>query len=340
MRWKGHALWAGSIVVVAIGCTETDTGGDPDGAGNDAGVDATTNGDANSNANDDAGATDGGGDANLDAAVTEDADAALHWVSLVSRAWTLPPGSEGFFCTVKQVTQDVWITGFRRAVSAEVWRQRLWVADAASKVGDFDCNGMVEGTKFLSSTGRGANDLVFPAGVAMHVPAGKYLVFRSHVANLGSDTVTGTTGVDVLTTSAASVVHEADMIFAGVEGDSPIPAGPDRVGVGGCALPIDLHVFAVSPLMHRLGTHQKIVRKRFGQSAVTLHDGAFDSAMQSIYPMNETLEVNDQIQVDCTWNNTTGYPVDLGEHVFTEECLAAIYKWPVGLQAKHCVTSL
>ncbi len=153
-------------------------------------------------------------------------------------------------------------------------------------------------------------------------------------------TLTGTMGVDVLTTSAASVVHEADMIFTGLEGDSPIPAGPGHVGTGGCSVPIDWQVFAVSPLMHRLGTQQNMFRRRLGKFAATLHDGAFDSTMQLIYPTNEAFAVNDQIQVECTWNNTTGNPVDLGEDFNMEECLTAIYKWPAGLPPKSCVSSL
>jgi hypothetical protein len=329
----------GTVLIAAAACDETSVGPD-DPAGQQ---DAAPNAEAGALVDASSTLTDAAPGVDADAAGSGDGDAGGTWEALVSGAFTVLPQREAFECVVVPVPNDIYITGFRRKASgSDVWLQMLTIEDSASTTGAFECPSSPrpqQGLLYASSIDTG--DLVFPAGVAMHVPAGKFLKLRTHVVNLAETTLTGTSAVAVLTTDASQVAHEADMVLAGAEGGQPIPNDSSSHDVvGGCVLPVEWDVFAVWPHMHPIGTHMSIVKKT-GNTKSTLHDGAFSHTSQAVYSTSEKIAINDQLVVTCTYVNGRDYAVYFGDDFSNEVCLAGIYKYPTGGQTYGwCVTNL
>ncbi len=220
------------------------------------------------------------------------ADAAVPpgWVKLVSRSWSLTPGLEGYRCTRVQIQQDMWVNGFRALSPLGTHHEVVTIDPSDSQVGDYDCSaasGTLNG-QMVYASGIGTPDLIFPTGVAVHIPAGTWINLNLHLFDTTDNTLSDESGVLVQTIAQADVVHEADMTFSGTLSISIPSDGQTHVAQGGCNAPTDWHVFALWPHMHQIGVHQSLVVTHSG-SPTTMLDTPFSFMEQKDYPMAETM---------------------------------------------------
>jgi hypothetical protein len=186
----------------------------------------------------------------------------------------------------------------------------------------------------LYAAGVGTDDLLFPDGVGMHLKAGQLININLHLFDLTDQPLSGRSGVAVKLIDQAQVVNEADMEFAGTFTINVPSDNMPHDAIGGCTVPNDWHVFTLWPHMHQTAVHQTLTLD--GQ---TLLDTDYQFVEQRNYPLAPTVfTAGQQVQVTCTYVNTTGTTKTFGESSTDEMCFTGMYKWPADGNTFGCTT--
>ncbi len=275
-----------------------------------------------------------GGAAGADAGEDQD-----QFVELVSRSWTIDPGTEPYRCTRKTISEDMYITKFRSMSPAGTHHTVLtFTPQPNAPDGDFNCAATINQNAMLFASGVGTDDFEFPDGVAMRIPAGSQLLLNLHLYNTTDAMMTGTSGTMVETVSPDDVEQEAEMIFGGsvTFGSVPVPASPGQTHTaeGSCTFSKAATVLNVWPHMHQLGTHMTVKN-----GTTVLHDRDFSFTEQTNWPIEPGYQVaaGSSLTVSCTWNNTTGKAVPFGDSSDKEMCFAGFYRYPATGASLYCV---
>jgi hypothetical protein len=271
-----------------------------------------------------------GDDDQPDAAVDAPDTTEPGWTTLIERSWQLGPASEDFKCIRVKVPNDTFISGFRVTSPTGTHHEILTVTQTTSPLGSYDCTPENLDMQMLFAGGIATNDLVFPAGVAIKLPANTYINLNLHVANYSDQPISGTSGIQIKAITAAEVVHEADMMFLGNQNFS-IPAGSINWPIThSCSIPANWTIVNLWPHMHSLAQHQTVKRLDGSNQLHTVLDTAYSYMDQKSYAMTVPLVINDQLQIECRYNNPTQFPVQSGEQANSEMCMAGFYKYPAG----------
>lgn len=256
---------------------------------------------------------------------------------LVSRGWQLAPGATNTYrCVRIKTTQDMWISGFR-PLSPVGTHHAVLTISTGGQLGEYDCNAGNLDNQMLYASGVGTDDLVFPGGVAMHIPAGTNINLNLHLFNATDNMITGTSGVLVKIVDQASVVHEADMMFSGTPQIFIQSDNQPHTAQGGCTAPVDWHVFTLWPHMHQTATHQKWQFTPTGGQAKVMLDDNFAFEEQKNYPIADTIiPKGAQILTTCTYVNNTGKTMTFGDGSDKEMCFTGMYKYPAGGSLFQC----
>ena len=259
------------------------------------------------------------------------------WTPLIARSWSLAPGATNTYkCTRIQITSDLWVTGFRASSPPGTHHEVLTISTSNTQTGDYDCGALNLDTQMLYAAGVGTDDLRFPAGVAMHLPAGTYINLNLHLFNATDNPLADRSGVLVKTVSPAEVQHEADMMFSGTFSINIPNDGQPHTAQGGCTVPADWHIFTLWPHMHQTAVHQTWTYAR-GGTPTTLLDDDFRFTEQRNYPIADTLlRKGDVINTVCTYVNTTRDPIGWGDGSDKEMCFTGMYKYPAGGNLFQC----
>jgi hypothetical protein len=242
---------------------------------------------------------------------------------LMSGEWTLEPGAESTrTCVKKLLTEDVYVSAIRPISPPGTHHSLLSMGqDPAS-----DCTESVaEGLIYAAAAGT--EGLLLPPGVAIKLPAGMTLKLGLHVFNASDAPLTGTSGLEILTLQASEVEHESQAVLVGPV-PLLLPPKMNTVVKSTCTLTGQQTVFAVFPHMHEYGRHLKTTVVANGISKV-IHDGAFEFGEQRQYPLElMTLNANDTITTECTFENTSDNWVEFGESTTTEMCISVVFAYP------------
>jgi Copper type II ascorbate-dependent monooxygenase, C-terminal domain len=262
------------------------------------------------------------------------------WTPLIARSWKLAPGATNTYeCTRIKVTNDMWVAGFRVTAPLGTHHAVLTISTTSTRTGDYDCFAGSLDTQMLYAAGVGTDDLLFPAGVAMHIAPGTYLNLNLHLFNATDNTLANSSGVLVKVVPQADVQHEADMMFSGTSIISIANDGLPHTAQGGCTAPSDWHIFTLWPHMHQTATHQKWTYTPVGGAPKALIDDDFLFNEQRNYPIADTLlHQGDKIETVCTYVNRTGGTIGWGDGSDKEMCYTGMYKYPAGGGLFQCTT--
>ena len=269
---------------------------------------------------------------NADAPAPFDGPNAEGWTPLISRGWNLAAGATNTYkCTRIQVANDMWVEGFRAQSPQGTHHSVLTISTSSTQTGDYDCSAGSLDNEMLYAAGVGTDDLNFPTGVAMHIPAGTYINLNLHLFNASDNAISGTSGVLVKIVQQADVVHEADMMFSGSFLINVPSDNTPHVVHGQCHAPTDWHVFTLWPHMHQTATHQKWTYTEGTNAPVALLDDDYLFSEQKNYPIADTLiKSGDTIDTYCTYVNNTGSTMMFGDGSDKEMCFTGMYKYPAG----------
>ena len=280
----------------------------------------------------------GGGTSSDDTPMPDAPDVPQEWTSLIGRDWTVPPGSaDTYKCKRIQITEDMWINGFRQIAPLGTHHTVVTVSTNGQQLGDYDCGVSSLDFQMLYASGVGTAELLFPEGVAMKIKAGQYINLNLHLFNASDELLTGTSGIEVKRIEASKVVHEADMQFAGTT-DINIPSdGQPHTVSGGCQLSSAITMFTIWPHMHQFATHQSFEVTKGGQVMKLLDNKPYQFEEQVNYQIEPlTLAAGDRIQTTCTYVNTSGTTVTFGDSSNQEMCFTGYYKYPAGGNLFQC----
>jgi hypothetical protein len=261
------------------------------------------------------GMTVGDDDDDDDMTGTPDAGAEpLDWQPLITADWSLPPGGENT-SDVHSVTldRDIYVGAIRPIDPPGTHHTVMGYEGSTAGI--------------IYASGVGTNQLVFPEGVGLKLPAGVQLTLQLHIYNTSENPLSGTSGVEIVEVAAADVVQEADLFLPGPFLFN-LPPGQESTASGTCTVTQPQTVFALFPHMHQLGTWFKTSLEVDGQTMV-LHDAAYDfneQAFKAFAPIE--LSPGDKIMTECTWFNTLGQNVIWGESSDAEMCFSILYRFP------------
>ena len=260
------------------------------------------------------------------------------WTPLISRGWDLAAGATNTYkCTRIQVANDMWIAGFRAQSPTGTHHSVLTISTSNTQTGDYDCSAGSLDNEMLYAAGVGTDDLNFPAGVAMHIPAGTYINLNLHLFNATDNAISGNSGVLVKVMNQADVVNQADMMFSGTFLLNIPSDGAPHTFHGSCPVKTDEHIFTLWPHMHQTATHQKWTYTEGSNAPVALIDDDFQFAEQKNYPIADTLlKAGDTIDTYCTYVNNTGSTLTFGDGSDKEMCFTGMYKYPAGGNLFDC----
>lgn len=277
------------------------------------------------------GGSDGGADAPTDANAS--------FQPLITSAWSLQPGSEVYQCATVTVPRDMYISELRPIAPLGTHHTVVTVITSPSAPDNpgYVCSMPFElpGTMIYGS-GVGSVPFVYPDGIALRLRAGSQIHINLHLYNTGDTVLTGTSGVEVKETPAASVMHEARFVISGQQ-TLTIPPGTSTQ-TGTCTVPTDVAIISYQPHMHTLGTHQTYTVLPASGTPFVLFDGdyTFDGQRHVMIDPIVTLHAGDQVKIDCTYNNTTNSTVTFGEHTSDEMCFGGMSIYPYS--ASYCGT--
>jgi hypothetical protein len=269
----------------------------------------------------------------------QDAAGPKQFEEIMGYDWSVAAGTETYFCIYKTITTDLWINDFRPVFPAGTHHVTLGFQDpgpADGVVASTDttakpaCNGVTLGNNLLYFAGVGTGEMALPAGVATKVTAGKQLVLSLHLFNTTATELKGHSGVEVVRPDPAGVVHQAEVIAAGKFQTLTVPPGPSTQ-TGTCTMQDNVTLFSVAPHMHLMGVHLKTTVASATGGVTTLFDKDYQFEQQpySLLSPEVPLKKGDQMQVDCTYNNTGMTTLTFGESTNVNEmCILFTYRYP------------
>jgi hypothetical protein len=299
MRYDATLALAG-VVVLATGCRHDDTSD----------------------------AADAGERVDVPASAEPDAGAADGFELLVAAEWSLPPGTERYKCVYQTVRETIFVRAFRPLIPLGTHHTVLTKGPKQRDDGIYDCNAGTNYREMVFGSGVGTQEFRLPEGIAVKIEAGEQLLLNLHLFNLSEDELAQTSGTEILQLSEDEVVHEAENLMV-ANLDLRIPPG-SSTHVGGCAMNGDVTLLSVSPHMHMLGSHMRVVAHSSDAGEIVLRDAAYDFDEQLIFPLAQpvTMTRGDRIDIACSYNNTTSRDVYWGDSSLEEMCIAGIYRYP------------
>ena len=250
------------------------------------------------------------------------------WLSLVEFKWELEANTESYRCVRVTVPQDTYISAFKPLTPVGTHHTVLSLnAEPDAEDGVTECTAFVNGPQQIGGSGVGTKERELPEGVAIRLLEGQQLLLNLHLFNLSDDPLTGTSGMLVRTTTQDDVVHFANSMLAGpINLDIP----PGRVTqTGQCTLQEPGTLIAIFPHMHQLGVHMKVTLLRSSGDDLVLHDAPYNFDDQQILSVDDLEFVaDDQIEVECTYENYTEETVVWGDSSKQEMCFAGLLRYP------------
>jgi hypothetical protein len=248
------------------------------------------------------------------------------WQTVMEGDWALEPDTEAYFCLRRTLEADMYIAAFEAIASPGTHHTVLTIGEPSGPDGLERCTSFTNQPNMIYGSGTGTNTIELPDGVAVRVHEGQQLLLNLHLFNLGDAPREGTSGIRVRAMAEDEPEHIAQSILAGPLA-LDIPPGR-HVQRGACTFPERATVIAAIAHMHQLGTHMKVTAKT-REGDVVLHDEPYDFDEQQIALIDPvTLDAGDTVEVECSYDNTTGRDVGWGESTRDEMCFAGLVRYP------------
>ena len=242
------------------------------------------------------------------------------YVPLVTADWTLPPGSEAFWCATRTLTEDVHI-GTLRALAAPGTHHTTVTSNEPSgpDSAGYPCWPELSD---LWASGTGGEPLALPEGVGLEVKAGRQLRLTLHLFNAHDTELTGTSGLEIIPLDPAEVVHAARVDFHGPTDFEIPPSGAAHAVTHEVALGART-LIAIFPHMHQLGRH---FRASVGDTE--LWNAEFQFEQQEFVALPSVPVTADQrLQTTCTWQNASLAPIRWGNSTTEEMCFTILMSY-------------
>jgi len=246
------------------------------------------------------------------------------YTTLISGSWSLPPSSEKYVCIRQTVDRDIYISTLSPIAPQGTHHTVLMVGPPDAPDGVTDCtSALVKPSIFASGVGTGAFEM--PSGIAIHLRPGDQLLQNLHLFNSDTEnSISGTSGTQIIETDASTVEHEAGALLAGKEQGLVVDLGVTQQ-TGTCTLPPGTTEIAMAPHMHLTGTHMTVT---YGSRTIFDNNYVFDNQQYNMLSPYVDATQGDVLTVTCTYDNETGEIIHFGESTTDEMCFALTMVYP------------
>jgi hypothetical protein len=212
------------------------------------------------------------------------------------------------------------------------------VDDAALVAGTHEsCVGLHPGAALIGGWAPGGQPYGMPPDVGLELPSGDSarFILEIHYNNIARRAGQADSSGVTLCATREPRENIAAVHWLGTE-NIRLPPGETEAG-SSCNPNLDqpVRLLSVTPHMHQLGSHARIVIERADGSEEMLLDKPFQFSNQVAYALGGTegieLRPGDSITSTCTWNNTTGGLTSFGEATSDEMCYMFLTAYPGGL---------
>ncbi len=258
-----------------------------------------------------------------------------NFTNLIDGTWSNPAGNgDAYHCVWLTVQEDIYITGFEALAPLGTHHTVLSVTDEYTGPDKEEaCSAQIIADQLLFASGVGTSTYPLPDGVAVKVNAGQTLMLNLHLFNISDNTLNGISGAKVTTVIESEVENLAEFFFAGTAAFAVPDNGQDYKASGSCAMATDGTVFTLWPHMHQVGKHIRISHK-----GTDVLDTAYNFDEQKMYSVTPfEVKAGETIDVECTWNSTSGGTRTFGDGSDDEMCFGGIYRYPVSGQDAFCI---
>ena len=251
------------------------------------------------------------------------------WQRLMEADWQLAAGSEGYRCQTLTIPEDVYIVAFNPISPTGTHHATFGISSEANEPDQVvKCGVGAGGERRLHGSGAGSEMIEMREGVAMPLRKGEQVLMNLHLFNPSEATISGRSGMWVMTIPADQVEHEAEAVLAGPL-TLTIPPGRS-VQTGGCTIRSDVTLYGVGPHLHQLGVHVRVTADTAG-STVEVYEGDYDFLEQRFYHVDPlALKAGDRVNVECMYDNDTARTVSWGDSSLDEMCFASMGIYPAG----------
>jgi hypothetical protein len=252
---------------------------------------------------------------------------------LISADWTLAGGSEFYQCTRLTVTEDLYITEFHPVIPLGTHHTVLTLQSPGAPDGTAECADPFEGgPRQIYGTGVGSQPMKLPAGTAIKIASGQQLHLNLHLFNVGGAELSGTSAIEVVTTTADQIEHEAELHIWGKTEGLVIPPSSTSEHSASCLVPAASNLFIMQPHMHQIGKHLKLTHTPAGGAQTVLFDQdySFDAQVHVGFEPLVALGAGDDLTITCTYDNPYPQEVTFGESSTDEMCFAGLWVYPAG----------
>src|SRR5262249_9600377 len=155
---------------------------------------------------------------------------------------------ERYYCQRVTLTEDLYFSAVR-ATNPPGTHHTALTAETGTITqpdGFSECNSTALAPRGIFGAGVASNPVIYPEGVGLRVRAGQQVLLNLHVFNPSSQPLNGTSGAEIVKTSADKVEHVAESLLAGPL-NLVLPAHKQTLITGTCTMTVDTTLFAVQP---------------------------------------------------------------------------------------------
>jgi hypothetical protein len=250
---------------------------------------------------------------------------------LASLPYTLQPGEEKFFCYTFDSPPDEKAITEVQAISGLVVHHVLLVTMTQKRPEAFyECDQLLDLTwRPVWAGGTGGNGLVLPTGAGFKIAGGSQYMIQYHLQNTTESPVTERSGINLRYAEDAAALEPAGFYALGSFSLTIPAAAVDFQQTVGCPAPVDMHVFAAFPHMHKSGKRLHIETGPSENALAPLYDiDPWVFGDQPMDPLDQFIAAGDFVRSTCHWDNDTGAQINFGESSDNEMCFAVLFYWP------------
>jgi hypothetical protein len=194
------------------------------------------------------------------------------------------------------------------------------------------CTGVHPDATLLAGWAPGGLAYGMPAGVGQQLPSGEdgFFILEIHYNNLARYAdARDRSGVKVCGTRKPQP-NIAAVHWLGTENILLLPGESSAGSTCNPGATEPVHILSITPHMHQLGAHSRVVMNRSDGTQQVLLDEPFDFNTQVGYDTPAVLMPGESLTSTCSWNNTTGGLTTFGESTSDEMCYLFTLAYPAG----------
>jgi mono/diheme cytochrome c family protein len=194
------------------------------------------------------------------------------------------------------------------------------------------CNGIHPTATLLAGWAPGGPSYGFPEGVGIEIPSGDdaRFILEIHYNNVARRTDARDRSGARLCGTRTPQPNVAAVHWLGTENIFLLPGQSDAGSTCKPDLDQPVHLLSITPHMHQLGVHSRVVLNRADGNKEMLIDKPFDFNTQIAYETQTTLQPGDSLTATCSWNNDRGGLTRFGESTQDEMCYFFTLAYPAG----------